>query len=148
MDAVVLWAVLAAALAVGELLSLDLVLAMLAAGALGGLGAAASGAGTPVQAVVAAVVAALMLALVRPVAKRHLAVRGLPNDPGAALLGREAVVVLVVGDDAGQVRVHGELWAARAALPGTSLPVGAAVWIGEVRGATVLVHPVRPLELP
>ncbi|MDP9436778.1 MAG: NfeD family protein [Actinomycetota bacterium] len=142
MDERVVWGALAALLAVAELASLDLVAGLLAVGALGGLVAAALGAPLLAQVVVAIVASALMLGGVRPVAKRHLEVRGIPNDPGAALEGVTAVVVEQVCDDGGRVRVHGELWSARPALPGTVLPPGSSVWIGAVEGATVTVHPL------
>ena len=142
MDDRVLWGALAALLAVAELVSLDLVAGMLAVGAVGGLVAAALGAPALAQVVVAVVASALMLGVVRPVAKRHLEVRGIPNDPGAALVGVTALVVEQVSDEGGRVRVHGELWSARPALPGTVLPAGSSVWIGAVDGATVSVHPL------
>ena len=55
MDDRVLWGVVAAVLAVGELFSLDLTAGMLAVGALGGLAAASLGASLLVQVVVAAI---------------------------------------------------------------------------------------------
>lgn len=145
MDDHVVWAVLAAVLAVAELFTLELTATMLAVGALGGLLAASLGAPVPAQVAVAAVVSALMLAGVRPVVRRHLGTPGLANDPGRALVGVEAVVVQEVTDGSGQVRVHGELWTARPALPGQVLPPGSPVWVGAVTGATVSVHPARPL---
>lgn len=149
MDDRAVWGVVAAVLAVAELLGLDLVGGMLAVGALGGLVTAAAGAPVTAQLAVATAVAVLMLGAVRPVAKRHLAVEGLANDPATALVGTTARVVQEVRDGAGQVRVHGELWSARPALPGDVLPAGSAVSIGAVSGATVHVHPVpEDLELP
>lgn len=143
-----LWGALAALLVVGEVLGLGLVGLMVAVGALSGLVAAALGAPFLLQAVVAGVVSALMLGVVRPVAKRHLAVPSRPNDPAAALAGVTAVVVSQVRDDAGQVRVHGELWTARPALPGTVIDSGRTVWIGAVTGATVQVHALPDPALP
>ena len=140
MDDRLLWGALAALLVVGEVLGLELVGLMVAVGALGGLLAAALGAPFLVQALVAGALSALMLGVVRPVAKRHLAVPSRPNDGAAALAGVEAVVVEQVTDEAGQVRVHGELWTARPALPGTVIDSGRTVWIGTVVGATVQVH--------
>ncbi|MCW2605384.1 MAG: hypothetical protein JWO60_77 [Frankiales bacterium] len=141
MDDRVAWGVLAALLVVAEVLGLELWGAMLAVGALGGLLAASLGASGPVEVVVAALVGGLMVGAVRPVAARHLAVRSRPNDPAAALEGVTASVVVEVSDSTGQVRVHGELWTARPALPGTVLSSGSTVWIGAVSGATLLVHP-------
>ncbi len=139
------WAALAALLAVAELFSLDLTAGMLAVGALGGLAAASLGAPVLVQVVVAAAVSLLMLGAVRPVARRHLTLPGRPNDPGAALVGVNALVVQEVTDTSGQIRVHGELWTARPALPGSVLPAGSTVWIGAVTGATAAVHPADPV---
>ncbi len=136
-----MWGAVAAVLAVLELFTLDLTAGMLAAGALAGLLAAVAGAPVLLQLVVATATTAVMLGVVRPVARRHLEVRGRPNDPGQALEGITAVVVQEVSDEGGQVRVHGELWTARPALPGSVVPVGASVWIGAVSGATVSVHP-------
>ena len=146
MDDRVVWGALAALLVVGEVLGLELVGAMLAVGALGGLLAAALGAPFLVQALVAGALASVMVGAVRPVARRHLLPGGRPNDPASALTGVTAVVVEEVRDDAGQVRVHGELWTARPALPGSVLSSGSSVWIGAVSGATLLVHPLSSLE--
>lgn len=146
MDDRLLWGGLAALLVVAEVLGLELAGLMLAAGALAGLLAAVLGAPFLLQAAVAGACSVLLLGVVRPVARRHLTVRGLPNDPAAALQGVTAVVVEQVSDDGGQVRVHGELWTARPALPGTVVESGRTVWIGSVRGATVLVHPM--VDLP
>jgi membrane protein implicated in regulation of membrane protease activity len=143
MDEPVVWGVVAAVLAVVELFHLGMTAGMVAVGALGGLVAAALGAPVAVQVVVAAVVSLVMLGAVRPVARHHLEVRGLPG-PADALVGRTALVVQQVSDTSGQVRLHGEVWTARPALPGTVLPVGSSVWVGAVVGATVTVHPASP----
>jgi membrane protein implicated in regulation of membrane protease activity len=145
MDDRLAWGALAAVLAVVELFGLELTAGMLAVGALGGLLTAVLGAPVLLQVVVAVAVSTLLLGAVRPVARRHLAVPGLANDPGAALVGRSAVVVQEVRDGAGQVRVHGELWSARPALPGSVLPAGSSVWVGAVTGATLSVHPTMSL---
>lgn len=141
MDDKVVWGAVAAVLAVAELFTLDLTAGMLAVGALAGLVAASAGAPVLVQLAVAVTTTAVLLGVVRPVAKKHLEVRSRPNDTGQALEGVTAVVVTEVSDEAGQVRVHGELWTARPALPGQVLPAGSSVWIGAVTGATVHVHP-------
>lgn len=143
-----LWGVLATLLVLAEVLGLELAGLMLAGGALVGLLAAALGAPFLLQVALAGGTSVLLLGVVRPVARRHLAVRGLPNDPAAALHGLTAVVVQKVSDDAGQVRVHGELWTARPALPGTVIDSGRTVWIGAVVGATVQVHALPDEHAP
>ena len=148
MDDRLLWGVLAAVLVVAEVLGLELAGLMLAGGALVGLLAAALGAPFLLQVALAGTGSVLLLGVVRPVARRHLAVRGLPNDPGSALQGVTALVVEAVSDDGGRVRVHGELWTARPALPGTVIDSGSTVWIGAVTGATVQVHALPDQHLP
>ncbi|MCW2666318.1 MAG: hypothetical protein JWN57_1280 [Frankiales bacterium] len=146
MDDVVLWAVIAAGLLLAELFTLALVAGMLGVAAVAALVAAALGLGVPLQALVFGGSSVLLLGLARPVARRHLDVRPvLANDPGKALVGRDARVVTDIGDDSGQVRVDGELWRARPAVPGDVLPAGALVVIVGVEGATVSVY---PKELP
>src|SRR3954466_11542911 len=96
-----------------ELFSLDLVLLMLAAGAIVGMVGALAGLAVWAQ-VLAAVAASLAaLLLVRP-----NVVRRLHSGPDLvlghdALVGRTAVVVQEVSSQGGQVRIGGELWTAR-----------------------------------
>ena len=139
---VVVWGLVAAALLVGELLTLALVAGLLGVGAVAALLVAATGAGLPLQLVAFGGSSALLLTVVRPVARRHLAVRPvLANDSTSMLVGRTAQVVQDVTDDSGQVRVDGELWRARPAVPGDVLPTGSRVLIDAVSGPTVAVYP-------
>lgn len=141
------WLVLAVALCLGELVTLDLVLLMLAAGALAGGGAAlVTDALTP-QVGVAAVVAAVLLLGVRPVARRHLEVPVLSTGPDR-LPGRTAVVVEPVTDGSGQVRIDGELWRARPFAGGPDIAPGVTVVVADVEGATLHVFPQNLQESP
>lgn len=135
----VLWLLLAVALCAGELLTLDLVLLMLGGAALAGGAAALATDSIPVQAVVAALVAVVLLALVRPVARRHLEVPALLSGR-ARLTGRTAVVVQPVTAESGQVRVDGELWRARPYAGGPDLAAGRIVVVASVEGATLHVY--------
>ena len=142
MGDVVLWAVIAAGLVVAELFTLALVAGMLGVAAVVALVAAAIGLGVPLQVLVFGGSSVLLLGLVRPVARKHLDVRPvLANDPGKALVGRDARVVIDVTDDSGQVRIDGELWRARPAVAGDVLAAGSLVFISAVEGATVSVYP-------
>ena len=136
----IVWLLLAVALCAGELFTLDLVLLMLAGAALAGSATALVADPFWVQAVVAGVTAVALLALVRPVARRHLTVPGLPSGR-ERLLGRTAVVVQAVGPDAGQVRLDGELWRARPFAGGADVPAGRTVVVASVEGATLHVYP-------
>ena len=135
---------LAVLLAVGELLSLDLVLLMLAAGALGGAGIAAIGLPLLVQVAVALTVSVGMLAVVRPSVARRM--HGGPEltTGHAALVGRRGVVVDPVDATGGRIRLAGELWTARAYDDTATIRPGATVDVYEIDGATAIVYEVSP----
>src|SRR6478752_6614093 len=107
------WTALAVLLGMAELMSLDLVLAMLAVGALAGAVTAAVGAGFPVQVLIAGATSVAMLWLVRPslVARLHTGpdlVLGTNK-----LLGQRAVVTQrITGLAVGQIKLAGETWTA------------------------------------
>lgn len=140
------WLGLAAALGLAELVSLDLVLIMLAVGALAGMVTAALGAAVIVQLLVAGAASIAMLALVRPnlVAKLH---QGPELKLGTTkLLGQRAVVTeRITGLAAGQIRLAGDTWTAAPYDEHITIEPGVTVEIFEIRGATAYVHPVAEL---
>lgn len=136
----VLWLLVAAGLCVGEVLTLDLTLLMLAGAALAAGGSALVADSLPVQLGAFAVTALLLLALVRPLARRHLTVPGLPAGR-QRLAGRTAVVVQAVTEQSGQVRLDGELWRARPYADGLPAAAGSTVVVAQVEGATLYVYP-------
>ncbi len=139
------WLGLAIALGVAELFSLDLVLLMMASGALVGMIFALVGVGWPLQ-VVAAVVASIgMLALVRPNIVKRLHSGPELTLGHAALVGKQAVVVDEVSTQGGQIRVGGELWTARPYDETEVIEPGAPVDIFEIRGATAYVYRIPTL---
>jgi membrane protein implicated in regulation of membrane protease activity len=143
----VVWVGLAALLGMAELVSLDLVLAMLAVGALAGGVTAALGAGVAAQVIVAGVTSVAMLALVRPslVARLH-AGPDLVLGTGK-LLGQRAVVTKrITGLEVGQIKLAGETWTAAPYDEHESIEVGATVEVFEIRGATAYVHPLPELD--
>jgi membrane protein implicated in regulation of membrane protease activity len=146
-DAWVLWLVAAGLFAAGELASGDLFLLMLAGGALGGVGVALLGGPVVLQLAAFVVVAGLLLALVRPLAKRHLA-EGTPDqlDGVAALVGRTARVTRAVDGQGGRVLVGADEWTARSQYGAERFPVGATVRILQVDGATAVVGDALELE--
>ncbi|GAA4981824.1 NfeD family protein [Kineococcus glutinatus] len=133
-----LWAAAALALALLEVVSLDLVLVMLAAGAAGGAVAALAGAGAVGQVLTAVVVAAVMTAGVRPLLLRRLRVPPAATTGPAALVGRSAHVLAEVGPRGGLVKLAGETWSARSAQ-GVSFAVGEDVVVLAIDGATAVV---------
>ncbi|MGY1680442.1 NfeD family protein [Geodermatophilus sp. SYSU D01176] len=147
MDAWVLWLIASGLFAAGELASGDLFLLMLAGGALGGVGVALLGGPVVLQLVAFVVVAALLLALVRPLAKRHLTERTPEQLDGvAALVGRTAKVTRAVDGHGGRIRLGADEWTARTQYGGDRFPVGATVRILQVDGATAVVGDALELE--
>jgi membrane protein implicated in regulation of membrane protease activity len=138
------WALAAIALAGAEIIVGQLVLLMLAAGALAGSAASWSGAPFVWQAIIAALVAALMLLAVRPVAIRHMQ-RADPNlRTGMDLIkGASGLVLEKVDGHDGRVKVNGEIWSARSYDPYVTIDVGGNISVVEVDGATVVVLPLE-----
>src|SRR5688572_26750649 len=133
----VAWLGLAVVLGIVEVTSLDLVFAMLAAGAIAAAGTALVTDNLVIQVLVAMVVSVAGLAVVRPVALRHL------HTPHAIQTGTAALVGVLepVGRDDGRVKVKGEVWSARTYDPHASvIEAGRSVQIVEIDGATALVY--------
>jgi membrane protein implicated in regulation of membrane protease activity len=140
------WLAAAIALGAAELFSLDLVLLMMATGAVAGMAAALLGVFWPLQIIIAVAVSVGMLALVRPgiVARLHA---GPELRLGhAALVGKQGVVVDEVSIDGGQIRVGGEVWTARPFDETEVIEPGAPVDIFEIKGATAYVHRIPTLD--
>jgi membrane protein implicated in regulation of membrane protease activity len=136
----VIWLGAVVALAGIEMITLDLLFAMLSAGALAGLLTDIFGAPFPAQIVVACVVAVAMIAIVRPIAVKHL--RKGPESLRTnidALLGVAAVALQPVDATSGRVKIGGEVWSARALDPGEVIEVGETVSVAKIDGATAVV---------
>ena len=140
------WLALAIGLGVAELFSLDLMLLMLAGGALVGVLAALIGLPVAVQILAAVAASVGMLALVRPNVVKRLHSGPELTLGHAALVGRKGVVVDEVSAHGGQIRIGGELWTARPYDDTEVIEAGAAVDIFEIRGATALVYKVPTLD--
>ena len=136
-----IWAIVAAGLAVGEILTPGLfflgpvaVAAVLAAVlAVLGLGAAAQ-----LLAFVAASIASV--AVLRPLARSHLHVPPMLRTGTAALVGSKALVLERVDVNGGRVRIGGEEWSARSFMEDQVLEPGARVEVVKIEGATALVY--------
>ena len=140
MAAWLLWLIAAGVLAAGEVASLDLVLLMFAGGALGGMSAALLTDSVPLQFLAFALVSVALLAVVRPVARRHLVDRTPQQLDGvAAIVGRTAVVSRRVDASDGLVRMGHDEWSARTQLDGESYDVGDEVRIVQIEGPVAYV---------
>ena len=141
------WLAIAVVLGVAEMFSLDLVLAMLATGALAGMATSLVTDLVAVQAVVALVVAVGMLAVVRPSLARRLHTGPELRLGHGKLVGTQGTVTETVTALApGRVRLGGEIWTAQPYDETLSIEPGETVEVFEIRGATAFVHPVPRLE--
>jgi membrane protein implicated in regulation of membrane protease activity len=136
----VVWILVAAAFAVGEVFTLAFLLGLLALAAVAAGVAAALGASVLVQLVVFIAVSIASLALVRPVAKAHLRTPARLRTGTAALVGDRAMVLERVDDVGGRVRIGGEEWSARAYVDDQVLEPGTRVEVAQIEGATALVY--------
>ena len=140
MPAWLVWAVVAVALAVGEILTPGLFfLGPVALAAVAAALVSALGAGAAISLLVFIAGAVASLALLRPIAKRHVRMPALARTGTDALVGRKAVVLRPVDGAGGRVRIGGEEWSARAYLDGEWFAEGAQVEVVKIEGATALV---------
>jgi membrane protein implicated in regulation of membrane protease activity len=140
------WLSLAIGLGVLELFSLDLILLMLAAGAVVGMVLDLAGLDVWVQVLAAVAASVAALGLVRPSVVKRLhsgPTLVLGHD---ALVGKTGVVVEQVSSQGGQIRVSGELWTARPYDDDAIIDPGAKVDIFQIKGATALVHKIPELD--
>ena len=135
-----LWVLVAVALAVGEILTPGLFFlgpVALAAGA--AAVADLLGAGTIGALVVFIVCSIASLAILRPIARRHIRQPQISRTGTDALVGRKALVTRQVDALGGRVRVGGEEWSARSYLDDQVLVEGQTVDIVQIEGVTALV---------
>ncbi|MCM3884263.1 NfeD family protein [Frankia sp. R82] len=136
----VIWVVVAGALLVGEVLTLDLILVMLSLAALVGAGVALLGADAVWQILAFAVAAGGFGFGLRPVARRHLQPGPQLRTGVAALVGERALVVERVDGLGGRVKLRGEIWSARSYPSSLVLDPGEQARVLRIDGATAIVH--------
>src|SRR3954447_10621884 len=135
----VIWAIAAAALAGGEVLTLGFFLGLLAGGAVVAAVAAAAGVSIELQVALFAVTSVASLAFIRPIALRHMKTPARLRSGTAALVGTRAVVLQRVDADHGQVKIGGEVWTARPYDEDDVFEPGMRVDVMKIDGATALV---------
>ena len=79
------------------------------------------------------------LAIVRPIARRHLRTPPHIRTGAAALIGQSATVLERVDADGGMVKIGGEVWTARAYDEDHVIEPGRRVEVLKIDGATALV---------
>jgi len=141
------WLALAIGLGVAEMFSLDLILIMLAVGAIAGMLTGVLGAPFLLQVLVAAGASVAMLALVRPgIVKRLHTGPDLQLGHGKLVGQRGVVTERITYDEHGRIRLAGEIWSAAPYDEHLTITPGETVEVFEIRGATAYVHPVPTLE--
>lgn len=141
------WLGVAAFLGIAELMSLDLVLVMLAVGALGGAVTAAAGGPFLLQLLVAGIIAVGMLALVRPSMVRRLQSGPELRVGPETLIGLQTLTATPISTHApGRIKIGGEDWQAKPYDESITIEAGSLVEVFAIRGATAYVHPVPSIE--
>lgn len=141
------WLGLAIVLGVAEMFSLDLMLIMLATGAVGGMVTSLFTDLVLVQFLVAIAVSVGMLAVVRPGLARKLHHGPELRLGHGKLVGAQGMVTETITSlTPGRVRLAGEIWTAQPYDETLTIAAGETVEILDIRGATAYVHPVPRLE--
>jgi membrane protein implicated in regulation of membrane protease activity len=135
----VVWIVAAVLLAIGEVLTPGAFFLGPVALAAGAAAIVALFAGGVASTIVFIVAALLSLAVLRPIARRHVRMPQLTRTGTDALVGRKAIVTRRVDAAGGRVRIGGEEWSARAYLDDGVYAEGATVDVVRIEGATALV---------
>jgi membrane protein implicated in regulation of membrane protease activity len=141
------WLMVAVALGVLELLSADLILIMLAGGALVGMVLALLGLPVAVQIVVALAAAVGLLAVLRPSMVHRLHAGPTLRTGADALIGERGFVLEPLSHAApGRVKIGGDVWTAKPYDEDDQIEAGAAVDVVSIKGATAYVLRTHQLE--
>lgn len=137
-----IWVILAVVLVIIEMLTLDLVLLMIAGGALAA--ALASGLGVDnflVQALIWAIASLLLLVTLRRWMLDRLRAKGaLPETNVQGFVGKPAHTLTEVTMTSGRVKFHGEVWTARTTQGAVSSDQ--PVTVVAIDGATAVIEPL------
>ena len=134
------WVVVAALLAIGELLTPGLFfLGPVALAAAAAAFASLLGVGSVISVLVFIAGAIASLGVLRPIARRHIRLPALSRTGTDALVGKKATVTRRIDAGGGRVRIGGEEWTARSYLDGEVYAEGATVDVVKIEGATALV---------
>ena len=141
------WLMIAVALGVLELLSTDLILIMLAGGALVGMILAVIGVGVSIQIVLALATAVGLLALIRPNMVHRLHAGPTLRTGAEALIGQRGFVLEPLSHmTPGRVKIGGEVWSAKPYDEDDRIEPGTAVDVVSIKGATAYVLRTHQLE--
>lgn len=134
------WLIIATALGVLELVSMDLILIMLAGGALVGMVVALITGAIWVQIIIALAAAVALLAFLRPSMVQRLHSGPTLTIGAEALIGKRASVLEQVSRLApGRVKIDGDVWTAQPFDEDDQIEAGASVEVVTIKGATAYV---------
>jgi membrane protein implicated in regulation of membrane protease activity len=139
MEEWVWWMIAAGGLAVGEIFTMGFFLGPIAVAAVLAAGVGLAGGGLALQWIVFIIASLGSLAVLRPIATRHLRTPAQIRTGTAALVGAPALVLERVDGRGGQVKIAGEIWSARAYDEDDSFEAGTRVEVMKIDGATALV---------
>jgi membrane protein implicated in regulation of membrane protease activity len=135
------WGLFAVALAVGEIFTPGLFfLGPVALAALATTVVATVTDSLWVEIIVFALASVASLAVLRPIARRHLRMPSAIRTGTAALEGEKGVVLQRVDGMGGRVRIGGEEWSARSYMDDEVFDPGTQVEVAQIEGATALVY--------
>jgi membrane protein implicated in regulation of membrane protease activity len=141
------WLGLAILLGVAEMFSLDLILLMLAIGAMAGMVTAAFDANLVIQVLVASAASVGALALVRPnLVKRFETGPDLRLGHGKLVGQQGKVTEQISALEHGRIKLAGEIWTAAPYDEDLVIEPGETVEVFQIRGATAYVHPIPRLD--
>lgn len=146
-----IWLIIAVALVIFEVVTVDFIFLMLAGGALVTALVALFSPSLLVQALAFAAVSLVLLFGVRPLLKRRLFAGSQIRTNVHALEGKTALVQQDLSAHNGQVLLNGETWSARLHIPEVSagshplktIGPGAEVQVVRIDGATAVVTPLN-----
>ena len=135
----IVWGGLLLFFAVLEGLTAGLVSIWFCVGALVALVASMLGANVIIQAALFVVLSLISMALIRPLAKKHLIPKTVATNADR-IIGAEAVVMEAIDNLAatGQVQVDGKIWTARTERE-EAIPVGETVLVLRIEGVKAIV---------
>ncbi|GAA4907172.1 hypothetical protein GCM10025789_28350 [Tessaracoccus lubricantis] len=141
------WGLLAMALAAAELLTLDLTLLMLAAGALtGGVVALVLPGLVWLQITVALITAVATLFLLRPTLLAKVRASKGYRSSLDSIVGSKGRATAMITGHSGEVKVEGQVWEARSFDPTITIEEGEEIEVFSLDGVTLSVYPTnRPL---
>ena len=137
-----IWLSLAFLLGIAEIMSLDLVLIMLAVGALAGAVVAVVAPSLWwLQILVASGISIMMLLLLRPTLLAK--VRSMPGyrSSSAKMVGSSGVATSQIDRSGGEIKVDGQSWSARPYSSDLVIEQGTEIEVYEIDGVSAVVYP-------